>query len=294
MNQNKVIGSALRFVVLASSIFLFPQAQALACSTNGWSSTQGTAVTAENAAVYEGDCGLRLNLDGAATGLVKDDTPGTVTPAVSEYVARFYAYFDDAQLTNGQGFTIFSALNAGSNELFSLEVTGSNMGPVLAVYDAGTSKVSGDIPVPTGWRAITLHWTTGANGALKLIVDREQDGMTQAITGLSNAGQEIGSVQLGVVTNVPGIAGIIDADAFFSRRTGTTGLANQKACSGTNVIKNITFLNGPITCSNAGALSFGNRVTFDPGATVDVVAASVTMGRGTSIPHGAALDISIQ
>ncbi|HEC05221.1 MAG TPA: hypothetical protein ENJ12_00075 [Thiolapillus brandeum] len=296
MSQKKAAGSLFRFLTLASTFFLFQQGQALACSTSAWSSTDGTAVTAVNAAAYEGDCGLRLTLSGTATGLVKDATPGTVTPAVTEYVARFYAYFDDAQLSNGSEFTLFNALDSGSNELFSLKARGTAAGTALYLEDADSGKATNNLLVPTGWRAIVLHWNTSGSGQLELIIDREQDGMTETITGLTNSGQEIDSIQLGAITNNAGTSGNVDIDSFLSRRAGTGGLMVQKSCSGTDVVlKNATFLSdSSLTCNVSGTLSFGSRVTFDPNTTVNVVAQSVAMGPGISIPQGAVLDISIQ
>ncbi len=296
MNPKNTFGAAIRSLAVISGIFLLQQGQALACSTQAWDdSNVGSIVTAEAAAVYEGSCGLRLNLNGTSTGWVKDPTPGTV-PAVTEYVARFYAYIDEAQLTNGQGFTLFNAEDAGANELFGLEVKGSASGPVLHLYawDGAVKEAAGDVSVPPGWRAIVLHWTTGGgNGALKLSIDRTQD--MQTITGLSNAGQAIDSVNLGVViSDSTGIGGNIDVDAFTSRRTGPTGLMITKGCSGMPEVKNTTFLPGSITCTASTALTFGNRVAFDPGANVTVQAQSVTLSQGTSIPAGAILDVQIQ
>ncbi|WP_457671849.1 hypothetical protein [Thiolapillus sp.] len=297
MNPKHTFGVAIRSLAAITGIFLLQQGQVLACSTQAWDDSNiGSTVTAEAAAVYEGSCGLRLHLDGTSTGWVKDPTPGTV-PAVTEYVARFYAYIDDAQLANGQGFTLFNAEDASANELFGLEVKGSASGPVLHLYawDGAVREAVGDVSVPPGWRAIVLHWTTGAgNGALRLSIDRTQD--MQTITGLSNAGQVIDSVNLGVVSgNSSGIVGTIDVDAFTSRRTGPTGLTITKGCSGTQVaVESTTFLPGTITCTASAALTFGNRVTFDPGANVTVQAQSVTLSQGTSIPAGAVLDIQIQ
>ncbi|WP_456377012.1 hypothetical protein [Thiolapillus sp.] len=297
MNPKNTFGSTIRFLAIASGILLLQQGQALACSTQAWDDTNtGSTVTADAAAVYEGNCGLRLNLGGTSTGWVKDSTPGTV-PAVTEYVARFYAYIDDAQLANGQGFTLFNAEDASANELFGLEVKGSASGPVLHLYawDGTVKEATGDVSVPSGWRAISLHWTTGAgNGAIKLSVDRTQD--MQVITGLSNAGQAIDSVNLGVVSgNTTGISGAVDVDAFTSRRTGPTGLMVTKGCSGAQVaVKNTTFLPGTITCTASTALTFDNRVTFDPGAIVTVQAPTVAMTPGTTVSPGAVLDIQIQ
>ena len=295
MNPKNTFGAAIRSLAVISGIFLVQQGQALACSTQAWDDSNiGSIVTADPAAVYEGNCGLRLNLDGTSTGWVKDPTPGTV-PAVTEYVARFYAYIDDAQLANGEGFTLFNAGDASANELFGLEVKGSASGPVLHLYawDGAVKEAAGDVSVPSGWRAIILHWTTGAgNGAIKLSVDRTQD--MQTITGLSNASQVIDSVNLGVVSgNSTGISGMIDVDAFTSRRTGPTGLMITKGCSGTPEVKNTTFLPESITCTASTDLRFGNRVTFDPGAIVTVQAQSVTLSQGTSIPMGAILDVQI-
>jgi len=296
MCQTNAVSSIFRFLAVASSFFLFQQGQALACSTNAWSSTEGSAVTAVNTAVYEGECGLRLNLNGTATGLVKDTTPGSVTPAVTEYVARFYAYLDDAQLNNGSEFVLFNALDAGSGELFSLKARGSAAGPVLYLEDTGTGKTTNNLQVPAGWRAIVLHWNTAGNGELTLMVDRESDGLTQTVTGLSNSGQAIHSIQLGVIENSSGVNGMVDIDSFVSRRTGTGGLVIQKGCSGTDVeLENATFLTGSsLSCNVSGVLRFGDRVTFDPGSSLNITAQSVAMNPGLAVPHGSSLDISIQ
>jgi len=293
MNLKKIIGTICRVLGASAGIFLLQQSQALACSTSAWDDSNKDGVEAVGAARYEGDCGLRLYLDGDSGGWLRDPSPGKANPAVTEYVARFYAYVDDAQLANDQAFTLFNALDSGSNELFGLELKGSSTGPVLHLYTPA-KEAAGDVSVPPGWRAIIVHWTTGANGALTLSIDREQN--VQTITGLSNAGQAIDSVKLGVVSgNTANISGLVDLDSFTSRRSGTTGLTITKGCSGTNVtVDNTTFLPGNITCTASDVLAFGNRVTFDPGADVTVVARSVSMNPGMAIPAGAILDISIQ
>jgi len=281
------------------AVLALQSTSALACSTAQWDETNiGSSVVADTTAVYEGACGLRMGLDGNGSGWVKDTVPGTVSPAVSEYVARFYAYVDDAQIANGESLTIFNALDAGANELFGLDLVGNGTDTLLHLYanDGGsTVEGVGDIPVEPGWRAISVHWTTGAGtGELHLSVDRTQS--AQSITGLSNAGQAIDSVNLGVVSgNTAAVSGTIDVDSFTSRRTGPTGLLITKACSGTNVtVKNATFLSGAITCNASTGLVFDNRVTFDPGATVAVQAPTVTIRNGTRVRSGAVLDITIQ
>jgi hypothetical protein len=299
MMPNNISHHAFRLIAATATLLLLPVNSALACSTAQWDDTSiGAAVTADTAAVYEGACGLRLGLSGTASGWVKDRVPGTVSPGVSEYVARFYAYVDDAQIANGESLTIFSALNAGATELFGLDVKGSNTGAVLHLYandNGNTVEGIGDVPVEPGWRAISVHWTTGAGtGELHLSVDRNQS--AQSITGLTNAGQIIDSVNLGIVNgNTAAVSGNIDIDSFTSRRTGPTGLLITKACSGTNVtVKNATFLSGAITCNASTGLIFNNRVTFDPGATVAVQAPTVTIRNGTRVRQGAVLDITVQ
>ncbi len=293
MNLKKIIDNTLRFLAASAGVFMLQQSQALACSTSAWDdSNKGSVVDAVNAARYDGDCGLRLNLNGTSNGWLRDPSPGSANPAVTEYVARFYTYVDDAQLANGQGFTIFNALDSGSNELFGLELKGSPNGPVLHLYTA-TKEATSDVSVPTGWRAIILHWTTGSNGALTLSIDNDQN--VQTISSLANGGQSIHSVNLGVVDgNNASISGIVDLDSFASRRTGTAGLLISKSCSGTSpTVENATFL-GPLSCTASGLLTFGNRVTFDPQADLTIVAGAVAMNPGMAIPVGAILDITIQ
>lgn len=287
------------FQLISTAMLAFPVSSALACSTAQWDdSSIGTAVTADAAAVYEGACGLRLGLTGTASGWVKDSVPGTVSPAVTEYVARFYAYVDDAQIGNTENVTIFNALDAGATELFGLDIKGTNTGAVLHLYannGGSTIEATGDIAIEPGWRAITVHWTTGAgSGELHLSVDRNQS--VQSITGLNNAGQVISSINLGIVNgNTAAVSGSIDVDSFTSRRTDPTGLLITKACSGTNVtVKNATFLSGAITCTASTGLIFDNRVTLDPGATVSVQAPTVTIRNGTRVRQGAVLDVTIQ
>ncbi len=293
MSQKNTASSIFRFLAVASGFFLLQQGQALACSTSAWDdSNKGSVVDAVNAAKYEGDCGLRLTLNGTSNGWLKDISPSNANPAVTEYVARFYTYVDDADLGNGQAFTLFNAVDSGSNELFGLELKGSNSGPVLHLYTS-TKEATNDVSVPTGWRAIILHWTTGSNGALTLSIDDEKN--VQTISGLSNAGQAIHSVNLGVIEgNSAGISGIVDVDSFVSRRTGTGGLLVTKSCSGSDVtVENTTFL-APVSCIASGKLSFGNRVTFDPQADLTILAGSVGMNPGLAVPAGAILNITIQ
>lgn len=288
MTPENTIGSIVKFLAISLSIWGFQQGLAQACSTDKWSVHTGSTVTPESEAVYEGKCGLRLNLDGTSSGMVTDATLAEANPAVTDYVARFYAYVDDAYLDNDQGFTLFNALDASLEELFGLELKGGSAGPVLQLY-AGDKNASA-VPAPLGWRAIIIERTSDR---LSLWVDREK---LQTISGLNNAGQSIDAVNLGMVSgNTAEISGIIDIDAFTSRRTGAAGMSVSKSCSGTEIVKNTTFLPGPaITCRASQGLSFGDRVTFDPGANVIVQAGSTSFSPGISIPNGAVLEIQIQ
>ncbi len=267
----------------------------LACTTQAWEETKtGGVVSAGTAARFDGDCGLRLDLSGSSSGWVEDPTPGTLAD-VTEYVARFYAYVDDAQVASGETLTLFSARDSNANELFGLQLKGSGGDAVLDLYayddTTGIVDAEGDVVVPFGWRALALHWNTGSGtGAVSLSIDENN---VQNISGLNNAGYSINKVFLGVVEgNSPGLSGVIDVDSFASRRTGTAGLVNR-SCSGGEVdVSNITFLSGSKSCVASGGLVFGSRVTFDSGAVVDVDAQSATLTAGTRIPAGAILAIN--
>ncbi len=266
----------------------------LACTTQAWEEDYvGGVVSAATAARFEADCGLRLDLSGDTSGWVEDHTPGTLAD-VTEYVARFYAYIDDAGVIDGTDLTLFSAedASASANELFGLQLKGSGGDAVLHLYayHADGTKVHGvgDVPVPPGWRALALHWKTGSGtGSVSLSIDNNAD--VQTISGLNNAGYIIEKVLLGVVAGNSSVTGLIDVDSFTSRRTGSAGLVNR-SCDGPNV-DNITFLSGPKNCNASAGLVFASRVTFDSGADVNVAAQTTTLTGGTRIPAGAILAI---
>ena len=298
MIRKPTLRNLFRLFLATPGLMLFQQGQAIACSTDAWSSTTGTStISAVENAVYEGKCGLSLKLTGGATaGWVEDATPASVSPAVTEYVARFYAYFDDAQLDNGAEIILFSATDANNSELFELKARGTSSGPVLYIQDTGSGKSTNELPIPPGWRAIVTHWKS--SGELSLMIDEGQNGLSGTLTGLSYGSKTVNAVQLGIIDNPSGnVNGIVDIDSFMSRRSGTIGLTIQKSCtleSGTAYIENATVTSGSgLTCdAQQSPVRFGRRLTFDPNSNVTINnAESVTIGPGISIPQGTVLSI---
>jgi len=267
--------------------------RAHACSTAAWDAQSGGNLAAVQEAAYEGLCGLRLSLGGSTASWVEDATPGGLSPAVDQYVARVYLFAAGASVPTGQAVLLLQALDAGDSELFGLELVGSGAGNTLRIRarDSSGSLSSNPVALPYGWRALELSWLaqTGS-GSLVLLLDGQQ---ALSLSGLDNGGLAVAKTRLGLVAGAAASAsGILDLDSFRSRRTGSNGLV-EKACSGdVLVVTDTTFLPGTRNCAATGRLTLGERVAVDPGASLSLVAPVVELAAGSRISTGAVLSVN--
>lgn len=281
-------------ILLVTIFLLFISSQPCACDVDAWSSSDGTLVAEANAAArYEDLCGLRADLTAAGNGWVVDATPGTLTPVVTEYSARFYIYVDDAFINRDEALIVFSGEDASNNTLFGLELVNTGSGPAFRLYvmdDTGARiDAQADLSVELGWRAMHLDWFAGisSSGSANLGMDELMN--LQSIDNVNNGSHILDHIKLGVVGgNTAGTTGIIDMDSFASRRSGSN-VVIKKSCSGDIVrVENTTFIPGLHVC-NATDISFGARVVFDPVSQVEVNSITSELLPGTRISNGAAL-----
>ena len=281
-------------VLLLSSVTLLCARTTFGCSTSAWNTTHGAGlVSGQTNARFAGDCGLRLDLAGGTQGYLEDATPGTLTPAVDQYTARFYLYPGDAELDTSQ-INIFSVHDSSENQLMGIDLYIDNNQLTISAFAYDDNNFRFDHPgiqLNRGWRAIELQWqaadSPGAdNGILSLLVDGEPD--SNPVTGLDNDTHTVASARLGVVNgNNVSVSGLLDFDSFTSRRSGTAGII-EKAITGTDpVVENITFLGDTITSFSGHSITLGRRVTVDPGAVVNIESPVVTLGPGFAAQQGA-------
>lgn len=196
---------------------------ATACSLDGWSRVVGaqnlsTGSPADGHRRYQGECGMRVSLDGTASGFVEDGSPDGETA----YMARFYLFTGDAELRPGDWVDVFTAFRGTSSPApeVSVRLSGGANGPTLTVRAAdGTGiKSSAPVTVRPGWHGVVLSWQQASgvsNGLLKWSVDGAGQ---QGLAGLDNRSHAIESARLGVVSRRGG-SGRLDFDAFESHRS---------------------------------------------------------------------------
>lgn len=269
-----------------------------ACNTDAWAQTSN--VTAINAASYEGLCGLRVDASDTSPHYVVDDTPGTLPQPVTSYVQRVYLYIGDLNLTDAGMIDVFVAENSAASPLFGFRLYGQSGQVKVQTFvftDTGGEIVSSvDATLNPGWRSVELVWNaaTGAgqdDGSLGLNVDHTVAG--EILFNLDNDTHVVDRIHLGLVSgNSADVTGILDLDAFASQKTGSPASIG-KNCDGSDVsVTDKTFLPGVTNCTASTAISLGDRVVFDSGASSFIVAPSIQLLPGTSISSGASVIMS--
>jgi len=213
------VKSLIGGVAAAALLGLSINAQAQTCVVDNW--TSQTGLTNANAGVQDGDnrryggpCGLRVPGGGAA--YVTDETPS----AEGSYIARFYAYLDDAgtdpvviyEATDGTDFVARVWYNADSTGAASPgDIT-------LQVADNGSpNNFSTFTGVGSGWHSIEFAWEAAAAADIQFSVN----GAADQTLSLDTSGFQIADASLG---NVNGAAtGPMDFDDFDSRRISRPG-----------------------------------------------------------------------
>ena len=275
-----------------------------ACALSYWDDVQdiNSILSASESARFEGQCGLRVALDGTYTGYVEDTTPGTVDPIVTEYSVRFYIHVGEFTLGTNDAIALLSAHDLASDLVFSMSIyqrNGSLYTRLLAVDDSGAQidTLNNGMLLKPGWRSIEVRWVGASSG---LVPDGELiisvDGVTgtgaDVLTGFDNDSQSIYSVRLGVLSGNSGsISGVMDLDSFDSGRGISFGPI-AKPCVAVDVdLRDVTFLPGDAVCETEGSIRLGPRATIDDGAEVQLHAPRVSLS-GISVASGAILQIS--
>jgi hypothetical protein len=189
------------------------------CSTDAWSSTSGSvqaigSTTNPTGKKYEQDCGLTVNVN----------SPGHVTttaPTDEDFFStRFYLYPEQTSL-GGSEAVIFRARNGGTSQVELLlreqNVAGTPVKRVVVKYRNNGNLVEHNetftlLPV---WQAATVTWGSGAGtGSISFKIDGIEK---MNVTGLSNNGEVVNEMDLGVISATGG-SGPVVFDAFDTRR----------------------------------------------------------------------------
>ena len=292
-----LLNRTLLNISLVAIFLVFISGRSFACDVDAWSSSEGTlALEADVAARYMELCGLRVDLTGAGDGWLADATPGTLTPVVTEYSARFYIYFDDAVINIGEEVVIFTGEYADNNTLFGLKIVNTGGGPAFRLYviddNGGRIDALADLSAEPGWRAIHLDWIAGISSSGSASLGMDELPSLLVIDDVNNGNHVLDHIKLGAVSgNTSDTTGIIDMDSFTSQRWGDSGVIN-KGCSGSIVdVENTTFLPGLYVCNATESISFGSRVVFDPASQVEIISLTSELLPGTRVLKGAVLMI---
>ena len=213
-------------VALSALLGFSINAQAQTCTIANWDGA--TALAAANAGTqgatnrrYGGPCGLRVPMDGTARFLT-DNSPA----AESTYIARFYAFLDNA----GTDAVILFA-DAGDNVEVWYNVP--NAGDItLNVVDASANNnFLTFASVGSGWHSIEFAWESSATANIAFSVN----GAADATATLDTSGISLSSVSLGNLNNnATGTS--IDFDDFDSRRISRPGRLLVADANGDGVI----------------------------------------------------------
>jgi len=191
-------------------------AQAQTCVVENWDTQTG--LTNANAGVQDGDnrryggpCGLRV--PGGGVAYVTDESP----TAEGSYIARFYAYLDDA----GSAATIIYEATDGTDARAQVWYNFPNAGD-LTLRVADNSLPDNDLTfagIGPGWHSIEFVWEAAASADIRFSLNGSAD--AEFGTALDTSGFQISDASLG---NVNGAAtGPMDFDDFDSRRISRPG-----------------------------------------------------------------------
>jgi hypothetical protein len=185
------------------------------CSTAAWSSTTGSVQaigenTTPTGKKYEQNCGLTVNAN----------TPGHVTttaPTDEDFFStRFYVYPEQMSLGASEA-VIFRARNGGTSQVEILLREQGGVKRVAVKYrNNGNLVEHGEtFPLLPVWQAATVTWSAGAGtGSISFKIDGIEK-MNE--TGLSNDGEVVNEMDLGVISATGG-SGPVVFDAFDTRR----------------------------------------------------------------------------
>jgi len=209
------------------------------CTVGNWTSATGLTdadVDVQSASPtgqfrrYGGPCGLRVSVDGSARFLT-DESP----LAESTYIARFYAFFNNA----GSGPILVFAADDGDDDVIQIWYEDGDL--TLTVYDS--ADVSHDIDfqgIGNGWHSIELVWSAsdGAENirfALNTTDENDDETLSIDTSGISIVNAHLGNI------NSADTGGYINFDDFDSRRISRPGRLCRGDMNGDGII-NLTDL----------------------------------------------------
>lgn len=185
---------------------------AFACTVANWNGGNSGNVTAggPNAgsiARYSGICAMATP-DGV-TAWVQDDSPG----GIDGIRARFYVLNG---LSASQSAIVYRGFSTtgGTGNLFTVRL--DTDGNVRLIDNATATEVQQSSA--TEWTSIEIDWSQGnGDGVISLSVNGQAPA---TVNNLNNSGQALQSVRVG---NLLGASGILNFDAYESRRSTAVG-----------------------------------------------------------------------
>jgi hypothetical protein len=165
---------------------------------------------------YSGTFGMKVTITDTSPAYVETDTPSGETT----YTFRFYVHTNCLNLSSGDGFSLFEALD-GSDTVWArvvLEQVGSNRTIKFeGRVDGGTYSTSVATVLPAGWHLIEVTWKAGSPGSLEARIDNTP---VDDLPSLSNSTGSIETARMGAVAGVDsGTSGSLLFDDFASFRT---------------------------------------------------------------------------
>jgi len=250
-------------VAAAALLGLSINAQAQSCVVSNWTSATGLAdadagTQGGSNRRYGGPCGLRVPGGGAA--YVTDETPS----AEGSYIARFYAYLDDA----GSSATVIYEATNGTDARAQVWYNFPSAGD-LTLRVADNSAPDNDLTfsgIGSGWHSVEFVWEAAASADIRFSLNGSTD--AEYAPALDTSGFQIADASLG---NVNGAAtGPMDFDDFDSRRISRPGrllVADANGDDTTNsgdltaLINEVTgsaFAAGQPDCNEDGSINSGD------------------------------------
>ena len=192
-------------------------------SLTAWSATGGmtSAISAAAAARQAGSYGLATTINSSNSGYIQDNTPS----AESSYHARFYFNPNNFGSTSTTARTIFTALNAANQTIFTLQARRQSGGAyqvsASVARSGGTTTTSWFTVSSSAFTALEVAWQAGGSASFSF----STGGLVrQTLTNLNTNGRVVDTVRLGPQGSLSGVTGTLYFDSFASTRTSSIGL----------------------------------------------------------------------
>jgi len=203
MKMFKLNSRLTRRVAATVALGLLLGAQtAMACTVVNWNGGNSGNVTAggpgNNVSRYSGVCAMQT--PSGTMAWVQDNSPG----GIDRIRARFYVFSG-----NTADSIVYRGLAAGGAEMFRVVLRGNGAATLSSNGATVTAPGNDD-----AWNSVEIDWN-GPAGEMTL----SMNGNTPAVTAFTSPGP-IESVRVG---NLNGAAGVMNFDAYESRRTTEIG-----------------------------------------------------------------------